>query len=132
VNPPTSINRKQLIELTCNAIRALQALMAEIDPPAPADDPEFYRPQFKTAPGQRSSELPPEPATNGYRCPKCGGQTVKRNGVRGRFMGCKAYPHCNGTIQPQANDDVRHEMRDRAIGNSIRGAMTLQNARSRP
>jgi len=123
VNPPTSINRKQLIELTAAAIRSLQSLLAEIDPPNPEADPEFYRPQWKTAPGQRSAEAAAQAELpNGYRCPKCDGPMVKRNGVRGEFMGCKAYPHCNGTVQPQANDDVRQEMRNRAIA----GAMTVR------
>lgn len=107
MSSPTSINRKQLTELLQGAVRALQVLLAEIDPPAPEEEPEFYRPQFQTAPGQRSAEL--------YQCPKCGGPMVKRNGVRGEFMGCKAYPHCNGTVQPQGNDDLRHEMRNRAM-----------------
>ncbi len=121
MKPPTSINRKQLTELLQGAVHALQLLLAEIDPPAPEADPEFYRPQFQTAPGQRTSESQGK-LPNGYICPKCGGEMVSRNGIRGRFMGCKAYPHCNGTIQPQGNDDIRHEMRDRAIA----GAMTVR------
>lgn len=112
MNSSTRINRKQLTELLQGAVHALQLLLAEIDPPAEAD-PEFYRPQFQTAPGQRSAELC-KPAPNRYECPKCGGEMVERNGIRGRFMGCKAYPHCNGTIQPQAGDGPRHDMRERA------------------
>ena len=112
MKPPTSINRKQLTELLQGAVSALQVLLAEIDPPNPEADPEFYRPQFQTAPGQRSAELC-KPAPNRYECPKCGGGMVERDGIRGRFMGCKAYPHCNGTIQPQAGDGPRHDMRER-------------------
>lgn len=32
-------------------------------------------------------------------CPKCGNSMVKRNSVRGAFLGCSTYPKCNGTKQ---------------------------------
>jgi hypothetical protein len=104
VNPPTSINRKQLIALMGEALTALQKLMAEINPPNPDAEPgiEFYRPQ--KPPWQQSL----------YSCPQCGGPMVSRNGRRGPFFGCAAYPSCKGTVQPKANDDIRREMQARA------------------
>jgi len=32
-----------------------------------------------------------------YRCPRCGGMLVMRNGRYGRFWGCNRYPECKYT-----------------------------------
>jgi len=32
-----------------------------------------------------------------YRCPRCGGMLVMRNGMYGRFWGCNCYPKCKYT-----------------------------------
>jgi hypothetical protein len=32
-----------------------------------------------------------------YRCPRCGGMLVMRNGRYGRFWGCNHYPECKYT-----------------------------------
>lgn len=29
-------------------------------------------------------------------CPKCGGETVLREGPYGKFWGCKGFPECKG------------------------------------
>ena len=29
-----------------------------------------------------------------YRCPRCGGMLVERNGKYGKFLGCEHYPKC--------------------------------------
>ena len=29
-----------------------------------------------------------------YRCPKCGGMLIERNGKYGKFLGCICYPKC--------------------------------------
>ncbi len=31
------------------------------------------------------------------KCPKCGGGMALRRGARGSFIGCRAYPKCDGT-----------------------------------
>ena len=33
------------------------------------------------------------------RCPKCGGNLVKRNGKYGEFIGCSNYPRCKFTLK---------------------------------
>lgn len=35
--------------------------------------------------------------TKDYTCPKCGGLMAVRKGPNGKFLGCRAYPECNGT-----------------------------------
>lgn len=31
-------------------------------------------------------------------CPRCGGDTVLRNGRLGKFYGCREYPRCRGSV----------------------------------
>lgn len=32
-----------------------------------------------------------------YRCPKCGSLMAVRNSAKGKFLGCRSYPECNGS-----------------------------------
>ncbi len=38
-------------------------------------------------------------AKESYKCPKCGGVLVKRNGKYGEFIGCSNFPKCRFTIR---------------------------------
>jgi len=40
-----------------------------------------------------SSQFAPEE----YRCPKCSGMLLLRNGIYGKFFGCSRYPDCRFT-----------------------------------
>lgn len=55
----------------------------------------------KMAQGELIDEFPQETRSGATRrepaCPKCRRQMVLRNGRRGRFWGCPAYPRCMGT-----------------------------------
>ena len=31
------------------------------------------------------------------KCPKCGSDTIEKNGKFGRFFGCTRWPKCNGS-----------------------------------
>lgn len=33
-------------------------------------------------------------------CPKCGANTVERNGPHGKFYGCSKFPECRGNRNP--------------------------------
>lgn len=38
-------------------------------------------------------------AKESYKCPKCGGILVERNGRYGTFIGCSNYPRCRFTLR---------------------------------
>lgn len=38
-------------------------------------------------------------AIDSYKCPRCGGILVKRNGKFGEFIGCSNFPKCRFTIR---------------------------------
>jgi DNA topoisomerase-1 len=40
----------------------------------------------------------PAPQKTGEQCPECGSDLVKRNGKKGEFIGCSAFPKCRYTV----------------------------------
>ena len=38
-------------------------------------------------------------AKESYKCPKCGGLLMKRNGKYGEFIGCSNFPKCRFIIK---------------------------------
>ncbi len=38
-------------------------------------------------------------AKESYKCPRCGGVLVRRNGKYGEFIGCSNFPKCRFTIR---------------------------------
>ncbi|HEX75478.1 MAG TPA: hypothetical protein G4O12_02715 [Dehalococcoidia bacterium] len=59
-----------------------------------AELPEFH---FSKEKEDIQSIVPRFDFKTGYRCPKCGGLLVRRNGKYGRFLGCSNYPKCRYT-----------------------------------
>lgn len=41
--------------------------------------------------------MSPAPTTPDAPCPKCGAPMRTRQGARGAFLGCSAFPNCTGT-----------------------------------
>jgi DNA topoisomerase-1 len=49
--------------------------------------------------GENGQPVPrEEPKTTEHACPKCGKPMIRREGSRGPFLGCSAYPKCRGTM----------------------------------
>lgn len=38
-------------------------------------------------------------AKESYKCPKCGGILIERNGKYGTFIGCSNFPRCRFTLR---------------------------------
>jgi DNA topoisomerase-1 len=49
--------------------------------------------------GEQGEPVPrPEPKQTEHACPRCGKPMILRQGPRGPFLGCSAYPKCRGTL----------------------------------
>ncbi len=48
----------------------------------------------------------PEPIPSGVMCEECGNELLIRQGPRGNFMGCSAYPKCKATQELPAGFDI--------------------------
>jgi DNA topoisomerase-1 len=51
---------------------------------------------------------PPERQKTGEVCPQCGADLVYRNGSKGQFVGCSAFPKCRYTAQHEHQPLVIH------------------------
>ena len=51
---------------------------------------------YSWRPRSRSDVLKPKLSGPG-NCPKCGADTVLRNGKHGKFYGCSTFPKCKGS-----------------------------------
>ena len=67
-------------------------LAAALGGPSPA------RGEERTAKPVVQLETPSEAAPEGIVCPECGSDMVVREGRYGRFLACRRYPECKGSL----------------------------------
>jgi len=71
-----------------------------------------YTRPLEAAPGGSEERPRAEPVETGEKCPECGAPLVEREGRRGRFIGCSAFPKCRYTREVEGAERPKAEATD--------------------